>query len=324
MSRLDELPNDQRAALSLLLRQRKSYSEVASLLGIPEHAVHDRAHAALAVLAPRQARELTPERRHEIGEYLLGQQAAVAERLRTRTYLGGSAPAQAWAQALAAELAPLAGAALPAIPAVTIASAEESRDRGAGLSPTPASGESAFAAPSRGSLPSSRLGGALLLAAILAAVIVAVILLSGGSSSPTKTTAASSATKTSSTAKATTTTTGPTVDQRLKLTSPSPKSRSVGEVEILSEGGKLAFYIVAEHIPRSKGFFYAIWLYNSHTSAEPLSKAPAVGSSHRLAGLAALPANAGDYHEILLTRETSTHPTHPGHVVLRGPFNLGS
>ena len=78
MSRLDELPHDQRAALSLLLRQRKSYSEVASLLGIPEHAVHDRAHAALAVLAPRQARELTPECRHEIGDYLLGQQAAVA------------------------------------------------------------------------------------------------------------------------------------------------------------------------------------------------------------------------------------------------------
>ena len=54
MSRLDELPPDQRAALSLLLRQRKSYAEVATLLGISERAVHDRAHAALAVLAPRR------------------------------------------------------------------------------------------------------------------------------------------------------------------------------------------------------------------------------------------------------------------------------
>ena len=62
MSRLDELPPDQRAALSLLLRQHKSYAEVAALLGIAERAVHDRAHAALAVLAPAQARELTPER----------------------------------------------------------------------------------------------------------------------------------------------------------------------------------------------------------------------------------------------------------------------
>ena len=32
MSRLDDLPPDQRAALSLLLRNRKSYAEVASLL----------------------------------------------------------------------------------------------------------------------------------------------------------------------------------------------------------------------------------------------------------------------------------------------------
>ncbi len=86
MSRLDELPPDQRAALSLLLRQRKSYAEVAELLGIAEQAVHDRAHAALAMLAPRRARELTPEHRREIGDYLLGQQPGVAERLRTRAY----------------------------------------------------------------------------------------------------------------------------------------------------------------------------------------------------------------------------------------------
>ena len=80
------------------------------MLGIAEHAVHDRAHAALAVLAPRQARELTPDRRLEIGDYLLGQQPGVAERLRTRTLLGSSEPARAWATALAAQLAPLAGA----------------------------------------------------------------------------------------------------------------------------------------------------------------------------------------------------------------------
>ncbi|MHB8243418.1 MAG: sigma factor-like helix-turn-helix DNA-binding protein, partial [Solirubrobacteraceae bacterium] len=116
MSRLDELPPDQSAALSLLLRQRKSYAEVALLLGIAERAVHDRAHAALTVLAPRQARELAPERRAEIADYLLGQ-AGVAERLRTRTYLAGSEDARAWAQALVAELAPVAGGELPEIPA---------------------------------------------------------------------------------------------------------------------------------------------------------------------------------------------------------------
>jgi len=320
MSRLDELPPDQRAALSLLLRQRKSYFEVASLLGIAEHAVHDRAHAALAVLAPRQARELTPERRQEIGDYLLGQQAGVAERLKTRTYLTGSEPARAWAQAIAAELAPLAGTELPEIPAAAAAG----RDIGERLAPTPANHPSAAWTPSAGSPPSSRLGGALLLAAFVAAAIVAVILLSGGGSSHTKSTAASSTGKTSSAPKASTTKAGPTIDKRLKLTAPSPRSRSVGEVEVISEGSKLAFEIEALHIPRSKGFFYAIWLYNSRTSAEALGKAPSVGSTHDLAAVGALPANAGNYHKILLTRETNTHVTHPGHVVLRGPFSLGS
>ena len=82
MSRLDDLPPDQRAALSLLLRQRKAYAEVAAMLQISERAVHDRAHAALAVLAPRQARELAPERREQIGDYLLGQSAGGSQRLR--------------------------------------------------------------------------------------------------------------------------------------------------------------------------------------------------------------------------------------------------
>ena len=100
MSRLDELPPDQRAALSLLLAQRKSYAEVATLLAIEEGAVHDRAHAALALLAPSQARELEAERREEVGDYLLGQQPSVADRLATRAYLGGSEPAREWARSI--------------------------------------------------------------------------------------------------------------------------------------------------------------------------------------------------------------------------------
>src|SRR5207302_674651 len=103
MSTLEELPPDQRAALSLLLAQGKSYAELAKVLGIPERAVHDRAHAALAVLAPREARQVPAERREEIGDYLLGQQRGMAERLETRTYLGSDEPARTWAAQLAGE-----------------------------------------------------------------------------------------------------------------------------------------------------------------------------------------------------------------------------
>jgi hypothetical protein len=334
MSRLDQLPPDQRAALSLLLRQHKSYGEVATLLGIAEHAVHDRAHVAVAVLAPLQARALTPEARQEITDYLLGQQPAVAERLRTRTLLSSSEPARAWAQELASQLAPL-GAELPDIPPaqsqlkpqqqpqrlqdlsaaaaaakVSAASATSAAGAGAGAS---AGGGGSAASPTGTQLRSSRLGGAILLATIVVVVVVAVVLLSSGGKK----------TSTSSTSTTTATKTGPTVENQIALKPPAgPKSGSVGVVEILAEKGKQAFFIEAQHIPESKGFYYAIWLYNSPTSALALSKSPAVGSTHRLAGGALLPSNASEFHEILLTRETNPHPAHPGRVVLRGAFSL--
>ena len=313
MSTLDELPPDQRAALSLLLRQRKSYGEVAQMLRISQRAVHDRAHAALAVLAPREARALTPEQRLAVGDYLLGQHASIAERLQTRTYLGGDAPARAWAQAIAAQLAPLTNGQAPDIPPPTVAPSAltgegSGGDGGTGDEHTPTAQRTLPP-------PSSRLGGALIIAAIIVAIVVAVLLInnSGSSHKSTRTTAKTSTSKTSKSA--------PSVHQIL-LHPPSPHSRSIGVVEVLTEGAKHGFFIEARNIAPSTGFFYAVWLYNSHTSALPLSKAPAVGSTRRLAGGALLPANAGSFREILLTRETSLRPTHPGHVVLRGPFSL--
>jgi len=317
MSRLDELPPDQRAALSLLLRQRKSYAEVAKLLGIPEHAVADRAQVALAVLATRQARDLTPERRKEIGDYLLGQQPGVAERLRTRTLLSSSEPAHAWASAVASQLAPLAGANLPDIPPVAPGAGgpQTLQDLSAASAAAAAGAAPASApAPAR-QVRSSKLGGAIVLAVLVAAVVVAVVLLSGGSSGKKSSTTSSTS---STSAK-----TGPTVENQISLKPPTGvKSASVGVVDVLAEAGKRAFFIEAQHVPASNGFYYAIWLYNSPHNALALSKSPAVGSTHRLAGGSLLPAAAADYREILLTRETTAHPKQPGRVVLRGPFSL--
>jgi Sigma-70, region 4 len=316
MSRLDELPPDQRAALSLLLRQRKSYAEVAKLLGIPEHAVADRAQVALAVLATRQARDLTPERRKEIGDYLLGQQPGVAERLRTRTLLSSSEAAHAWASAVASQLAPLADANLPDIPPVAPGAGEPQTLQDLSAASVAATG----AAPPSGPAPvrparSSKLGGAIVLAVLVAAVVVAVVLLSSGSSGKKSSTTSSTS---STSAK-----TGPTVENQISLKPPTGvKSASVGVVDVLAEAGKRAFFIEAQHVPASKGFYYAIWLYNSPHNALALSKSPAVGSTHRLAGGSLLPAAAADYREILLTRETTAHPKQPGRVVLRGPFSL--
>jgi hypothetical protein len=323
MSRLDDLPPDQRAALSLLLSQGKTYADVATLLAIDERAVRDRAQAALALLAPREARGLDAGRREELGDYLLGQQPSVAERLATRSHLSESEPARRWAAAISDELAPLGAAALPEIPEPSSSAPADMASR-EGTEPASTAPEgdalgSGSPRPERSpaaKLPASRLGGALLLAAIAAAVVIAVVLITdGGGSHSSK-----AATRSSASAK---TTTGPAVTQRLTLTSPSG-GKTVGVMDILAEGSRRAFFIDAENLPESKGFFYALWLYNSPTSQRPLSASPPVGKDHRLQGGSLLPSDAGSYHTVLVTRETSRTPSHPGTVVLSGPFSLGA
>jgi len=356
MTGLDDLPPDQRAALSLLLSRRKSYSEVAALLGISEQAIQERARAALDGLANgagTDAEQLSPQRRADIGDYLLGQQPGVAERLRTRTYLDTSPPARAWASALASRLAPLTEGPLPEIPtgapAPPAPSAEHAeapapapaappvQDAGEPPTPPPPPAAHAVTAPAGRPLPSSRIGGALLLTAIVTGIIVAVVLISGegggargarhnttppaGTPSATSTSATSS--PSASTTTPSTTTSGPTEQARIGLTPTDPTSKAIGVAVILAEGSEHAFYLAAEHMPPTRGFFYGVWLYNSPTSFEALGKSPPVSANGRMQGGALLPTDAAAFSRLIVTRETSTRPTHPGPIVLSGTVKLG-
>ena len=286
MSRLDDLPPDQRAVLLLLVRQGKSHTEIAEMLGIPQRIVSDRAQAALDALAEEP-----------------GEPGGKAEKARPAARERGG---QASASATARSSSPP-----PATPPVSAQGRDVDRSA---------------------SLPSSRRAGALLLAALVVIVVVVVVLVTstGGShkasSAQTGTTAAT--TTPSATSKARTSSTSatakkPTLDKQIALTSPDGSSKTVGLVEVLSEGAKRAFYIAAEHLPPSSGFFYAVWLYNSPTSSAALGKIPPVSANGQAQGGALLPANASNYREILLTRETNQHATQPGPVVLSGAFSLG-
>src|SRR3954447_14892984 len=115
MSSLDSLNDLQRATLQLLLKQGKSYDEIAALLRTSSSAIQTRAHEAICALGPDVAR-IGEDRRHEIGDYLLGQQTA-SRRAATREYLEDSADGRAWARAVAGALRPLADDDLPEIPA---------------------------------------------------------------------------------------------------------------------------------------------------------------------------------------------------------------
>jgi hypothetical protein len=317
---LDDLLPDQRAALSLLLRQHKRYADVAALLQISEQAVHDRAHAALAVLAPRQARELPTERREQIGDYLLGQDSDPVEQLRARSFLDSSAPGRAWARAVVDELAALS-ADLPPVPGGDAPSRNGADPLGAVSDP-----ERPQRALSASALPVSRKGGAVLLAAIaviVAGVIVAV-LLSGGTSHRSKASSAASSRGGSAATSSTGASGSPraTETKRIVLSPTDPTSKAFGVAAVLAEGRTYAFYLAAEHLQPTHGFFYAVWLYNSPTSHQALSKSPPVGSDGRLQGGALLPSDAGRYHQLILTRETTQRPSAPGPIVLRGSFAL--
>jgi preprotein translocase subunit SecG len=275
MPRLDDLPPDLRATLSLLVDRGKSYAQVAELLGIPEQAVRDRAHAALDALA--------------------------------------GAPG---------ETPPAHGGPSDTPPA-------GSRTDGGTASRRGAAGISAAAA----GLPVSRRGGALLLGGIVIVVIVAVVLLTSGggggsgtstgtsASATTSTGAHTTSTSTSGTKSSSTTGSKANVTNQITLTPPEPSSKSIGIAEILAEGSQHAIYVAAEHIPPTHGFFYVLWLYNSPSSAQAIGKTT-VNSTARMQAGALLPANAGDYHQLLLTRETAERPSQPGPTVLSGAFSL--
>jgi hypothetical protein len=292
MTELDLLPPDQRAVLSLVLDRGKSYGEVAEMLAIPERVVRERAHAALDALAnvPSSA----------AGGALARAQGAASGAARPDAARSGGASSAARSDA--------------ARPGGAGSGAAQSGGAGASLAqPATRSARAPLKAPS------SRTGGALLLGTIVAVIVVVVVLVSsgGGGKSSTGSTSTSSATSTtsSSASKA-------KLNSTITLTPLDPSLKTSGTAYVLSQGSRRAFYISAQGLPPSSGFFYAVWLYNSPSSSTPLGRAPSVGSDGRMLGGNPLPTNANLYHQLIVTRERSTHPTHPGEIVLRGAFTL--
>jgi Anti-sigma-K factor rskA/Sigma-70, region 4 len=169
----------------------------------------------------------------------------------------------------------------------------------------------------------SRRAGALLLGAIVVVIVVAVVLISsGGGKSAGQPTTASTGAASTSTASTSTSAGKPPITKTIALTPIDPTVKANGSAYVLSQKGRYAFYVAARSLPPSSGFFYAVWLYNSPSSAAPLGRAPTVGSDGRMEGGGPLPTNASLYHQLIITHETSTHPGHPGPIVLRGTFGL--
>lgn len=335
MIKIEELPPDQRAALSLLLRARKRYDDVAAALGVPASAVHDRAHAALAVLAPSKARLVEGTMREQIGEYLLGQQGK-EQAAATKAHLESSTAAREWARALAIELRKLAAEPLPEIPAGEQAVDAAAHVAGGAAAPAmPAAG-----APPRPAAPISRRGGAILLSAIaaIAVAIVVVVLVTGkeggGSNPGANQTASHSSANTGSgpgqaagqgsgSGNSSSSIASTSIEKVAELKPPSGAGAEKGAAAIAAENGKHALLLSATGMPATNGFFYVVWLIGPEGKARPFGRTPSVGSKGTIRAVELLSADPSKVSGIELTRETNPRPRSPGSVVLKGNFNHG-
>jgi hypothetical protein len=308
MAPFEALPADQKAVLQLVLRQGRTYEEIASLLKISPEAVRDRALTALDAVGPADAPGLEADRQDDVGDYLLGQQTASA-RAATREHLEESGPARNWARAVAGELrtAGLAGDdALPDIPADP-AEVDEAFD--------------ALDARRRARVDrekSSRLGGLLLMVGA-AIVIAAIVLVATGAIGGSSDNGGSTNAATTTTTATTSTTTGTTVEKQINLSPPGGGKKPLGVLNIVAQDGQRALAVVGQDLAPSG--HYVLWLRNG-SKVKFLGFFPQVSgkgtNKGRLQGLVAAPADLASYKDVLVSREPSSTPKQPTAIVLQG------
>ena len=268
MSRLDALPADQKSVLQLLLRQGKGYDDLSGLLRLDADEVRSRAYDALDTLGPG-AGGLSAERRHEIADWLLGQQDP-DEAAATRAFVDGSTAGRVWAHGVARELEPLAGDRLPELPAegavtetpaapAAGGAAQSAAAAGAGAA-VPAEAEvddegedapTPFAPAATAGRRVSRRGGALLIGGALAAIAVAVVLvivLTGGGNDNKSDSTATQAAKTTSTQAQ------PQVRAQVNMTPPkgAPIKKAVAIVQFVDLDGQQAINAATQGLPTSE------------------------------------------------------------------------
>jgi hypothetical protein len=314
MSRIDTLPDDQRAVLQLLLRQGRRYDTLSGLLNVDESAVRRRAHDALAALGPAETPGLPTERRDQIADYLLGQDSE-DQRFVTYGFLEGSAGGRAWARVVAGELRELAGKDLPPIPA------DGRDDAAAPTAPEPGTSAAAAAtapplAAGRHAGPRSlRRGGAILLGgvALVAAAVALFFALRGGNDEGGDATPAASTTATQPQAQ---------VEAQANLVPPSNRKnlKALGVVLVQRAQGQEQIVAAVQGLPKPKSGGYGIWLYSSPGKAQWLGFFASQDKQGRLLARGRLKASIAGYREVLVTREAKGNPPRPGAIFLRGPI----
>jgi hypothetical protein len=244
MATFDQLSAEQRAIVELVLRQGKSYEELAGMLGMPETRVRELVRDALVELAPLSAQRVEEDWRGQLVDYVLGQQAG-PEATATKGHLRRSEPARTWACSLVDSLEQLyPNGSLPAIPdGDRSARGRASRRAGAPAASSPAlSPEASAAVKRRRQIAAAGAVAALVLVAVL---VWPVGVLTGGDDEPQAEQASES--------------TGG---------NQSASGQTRGQAIIATQGdasGRPQIIVTASGLkPTTQRSAYQVWLYNSN------------------------------------------------------------
>ena len=286
MATFDQLSEDQRAVVELVLRRGKRYDELAGMLDMPEARVRELARDALVDLAPLSARAVEEDWRGQLADYVLGQQSG-PEATATRGHLRRSEAARTWAGSLLDSLEQLyVNGSMPAIPE----GERPSRSR--------RSEEGASAARLGGADLTKRrrmvaLGGTLAALVLVAVLLWPIGVLTGddddGGGSGTETTAAAGS------------------------------GNPAGAVVVLGQGTQRAVQVQATGLdPSTQKFAYQFWLYDSKGKARSLG-AQVTDQNGTLQAIGNLPEGFEKYRYFDLSREDiGGEEGHSGQSVLRG------
>jgi hypothetical protein len=288
MATFDQLPDEGRAIVELVLRQGKSYAELSELLGLPEDRVRERARDALVQLAPISARGVEPDRRGQLADYVLGQQAG-PEATATRGHLRRSEAARAWATSLLDSLEQLyPNGDMPAVPTGGRAAAplRETGSRAVGLRRLAAA-------------------AALALVALVAVLLWPIGLLTGDDGDD-----------------------GGSAASGERASQGSPISTDVeGSAIVARQDGKNQILVTARGLePSTASSAYQVWLYNSERDRKSLGATVTDDQGNFQAG-AELPADFRDYEFVDLTSvavsgQGQSQQFETGPSVLRGLLRL--
>jgi anti-sigma-K factor RskA len=285
MATFDQLSDQQRAIIELILRREQTYDELSKKLRLPENRVRELARDALVELAPVTANGVEADWRSQLADYVLGQQAG-PESTATRGHLRRSEAARAWTRSLADSLDTFYPNGSPAIPE------GDGGRRGRHQREQPAAAAArAPTKPRRSEARSAVLRRRLVAAGVVVAIILVAVLLwpigllTGGGDD----------------------------EGGAAATTPA------GVAVIAQQDGQRQVVVQAANLPRTQeGQAYEVWLYNSRQDARSMG-AQVTNAKGQYRGAGPLPNSYPRYRFVDVSLEPiDNNHAHSGQSVLRG------